>query len=90
MSRVWKHFLKNLAWPVGVAAYIIAVSFGATYADTLIESGGFAVAFVFVILPIIVYLVREMWHDAKEKVEQENRELLHTLKYSDNSDLYEN
>ena len=90
MPRVWKHFLKNLAWPVGIAAYIMAVAFGATYADTLFEGGSLAVASVFVVLPVIVYLVREMWRDAKEKVEQENRELLHTLKYSDNSDFYEN
>jgi hypothetical protein len=90
MNRVWKHFFKNLAWPVGIAAYITAVSFGAAYADTLFKGGGFAVAFVFVILPMLVYLVRDLWRDAKEKVERENREMMRTLKYSDNSDLYEN
>jgi len=89
MSRVWKHFLKNLAWPVGVAAYIIAVAFGAVYADTVFKGGGLAVTSVFVVLPIIVYLVRDMWRDAKEKVEHENQLLLHRIKYSDNSDLYE-
>ena len=80
MPRVWKHFLKNLAWPVGIATYIIAVSFGAVYADTLFKGGGFAVACVFLIFPVLAYLVRDMWIDAKEKVERENREMMRTLK----------
>jgi hypothetical protein len=80
MNRVWKEFLKNLAWPTGIAAYIIAVSFGAAYAETLFQGGGFSVAFVFVIVPILAYLIRDMWRDAKEKVERENRDLMQTLK----------
>jgi len=75
---------------VGVAAYIIAVSFGATYANTIVDSGGFAVAMTFVVLPVIVYLVRDMWRDAKEKVEREDQEVMRTLKSNDWSDLYEN
>lgn len=80
MSRVWKHFLKNLAWPAGAASYIVAVSLGAAYADTLFKGSGFAVAFVFVFLPILVYLIRDMWRDAKDKVERENRELMRDIK----------
>jgi hypothetical protein len=72
MSRVWKHFLKNLAWPVGIAAYIVAVSFGAAYAETLFKSGGFTVAMIFVIMPVLAYLIRDMWRDAKEKVKEED------------------
>jgi len=89
MSRVWKHFLKNLAWSVGFASYIGAVLAGAEYANTLFEHGALVVALLFVCLPVTVYLVRDMWRDAKEKVEHENQLLLHRLKYSDNSDLYE-
>lgn len=84
MPRIWKYFLKSLAWVVGVAAYIVAVAFGAAYADTLFKGGGFVVAFVFVVLPMLVYLVRDMWREAKEKVERENREMMHTLKGSYN------
>ena len=84
MSRVWKHFLKNLAWPVGILAYVTAVSFGAAYAETLFKGAGAFIAFAFAIafvgLPVLVYLVREMWIDAKEKVERENRDMLNTLK----------
>lgn len=80
MSRVWKHFLRNLAWPVGITAYIIALSFGATYADSLYKGGAFAVIFVFMIFPTLAWLVRDMWRNAKEKVERENREMMRTLK----------
>jgi ABC-type sulfate transport system permease component len=90
MSRVWKQFLKNLAWPVGFAAYIVTVSFGAVYADTLFKGGGVIVATLFVVLPIFVYIVRDMWRDAKEKVEREDQEIMRTLKSNDWSDLYEN
>jgi len=89
MPRVWKHFLKNLAWPVGFAAYIMAVVAGAAYADVLFEGGALVVALLFICLPVTVYLLRDMWRDAKEKVERENNEMIHVLKYGDNSDLYE-
>jgi len=84
MNRVWKHFLKNLAWPVGILAYVTAVAFGAAYANTLFKGAGAFIAFVFAIafvgLPVGVYLVREMWIDAKKQVERENRDMLNTIK----------
>ena len=80
MNRVWKHFLKNLAWPVGIAFYMFAVVTGATYANTLYENAGVGVILSFVVLPILVYLVRDMWLDAKRKVEWENEEMIRTLK----------
>ena len=80
MSRVWKHFLKNLAWPVGFATYLFSVATGAAYADTLFKGGGLAVAILFVVSPILVYLVHEMWQDAKEKVKWENEETMRALK----------
>ncbi len=80
MSRVWKHFLKNLAWPTGFAVYLIAVIIGATYLESLFEGSGLAVVITFVCLPMLAYLVRDMWRDAKEKVEQENRDMMRTLK----------
>lgn len=90
MNRVWKHFFKNLAWPVGVGVYVIALSTGAAYADTLFALGGFAVVMLFLIIPALAWLVRDMWRDAKQKVERENRDLMRTLKGDDCSGLYEN
>jgi hypothetical protein len=86
MNRVWKHFFKNLAWPTGVAAYAILVSGGAAYADTLFTAGAAIVLVVFVAFPVLAYLVRDMWLDAKRKVEWENEEMMRTLKGKSNYD----
>ena len=80
MSRVWKHFLKNLAWPVGFASYIFSVVVGAEYADTLFKGGALVVAVLFICVPVAVYLIRDMWRDAKQKVEDENEKMIRTLK----------
>ena len=92
MNRVWKQFLKNLAWPVGIAVYVWSVIALAVYVEKNIyeDGGGALVALLFIALPMIVYMVRDMWLDAKRKVEWENREMMRTLKGDDRSDLYEN
>lgn len=91
MPRVWKYFLKNLVWPVGIPAYVLAVFFVAEYVDKDISSGvGVVVVILFVGLPVLGYLVREMWQDAKQKVEREDQEMMRTLRSNDLSDLYEN
>lgn len=79
MNRVWKHFFKNLAWPVGIAAYSITLGTGAAYANTLFEGGSFAVFMLFLVFPALAWLVRDMWRDAREKVERENQDLIRTL-----------
>ena len=80
MSRVWKQFFKNLAWPTGIAAYAVLVSFGAAYANTLFTFGMPVVLVVFVALPVLAYLVRDMWLEAKRTVARENEEMMRTLK----------
>jgi hypothetical protein len=90
MSRVWKQFLKNLAWPTGIAAYAILVSFGAAYADTLFTLGAAFVIVLFIAFPMLAYLFRDMWLEAKRTVERENAEMMRTLKGNDDrSGLYE-
>lgn len=89
MSRVWKRFLKNLAWPTGIAAYAILVGAGAAYADTLFTAGGPIVVALVVCVPALVYLVRDMWLEAKHTVDRENKEMMRSLKGNDYSDMYE-
>lgn len=90
MSRVWRQFFKNLAWPTGIAAYSILVSFGAAYASTLFAFGAAIVLVVFVALPMLVYLIRDMWLEAKRTVDRENAQMMRSLKGNDDwSDLYE-
>ena len=82
MSRVWKQFLKNLAWPAGTAIYVWSVIALAVYVEKNIyeDSGAALVALFFIALPILVYMIRDMWLDAKRKVEWENEEMMRTLK----------
>jgi len=81
MSRVWKHFLKNLAWPVGFVVYILSVTGGAQYLN---HTHGEIVALLFFgatfVIPVLGWLVRDMWRDAKDKVEEENRDMIRRIK----------
>ena len=81
MNRVWKQFLKNLAWPAGIAVYVFGVIPLSLYVEKNIsESAGALVALMFIALPILVYIIRDMWRDAKRKVDWENREMLRIIK----------
>ena len=81
MNRVWKQFLKNLAWPGGIAVYVWGVIALAVYVEkNMYEGGTIIVALLFIVLPALVFLIRDMWLDAKRKVEWENRELMRNIK----------
>ena len=90
MNRVWKHFFKNLAWPVGITAYtfgsLTAGSYIAIWLGYDSEAGVQISALVMIVLPVLAYLVRDMWLDAKRKVEWENEEMMRTLKGKNNYD----
>jgi hypothetical protein len=73
MSKVWKHFLKSLMWPAGIIAYILAVAFFGTQIERQIHGGGALVISMFIVLPTLGWIVIDMWRDAKEKVERENK-----------------
>ena len=81
MNRVWKKFLKNLAWSAGIAVYVcgaIALSF---YVEkNMSESAGALVGLMFATLPMLGYVIHNMWLDAKRKVDWENREMLSIIK----------
>jgi hypothetical protein len=84
MSRVWKRFLIKVSKGVGVIAYVLGSMFaGGFVAGWLgfdVEAGIFAGAGVMVFLPMIAYLLRDIYRDAKQEVEWENREMMRTLK----------
>lgn len=79
-KRVWRHFLINLLWPVLTVVYLVAVVAGITYAESLAKGAGVFVALVFLAFPILVFLIRDMWQNAKRKVEWENWEKDRMLK----------
>lgn len=80
IPRVWKYFFRNLAWPVGITGYLVAVCLGAAYVEGLVAGGAFVVPMLFIALPVLSFLIREMWQDAREKVEHENRQMMNALK----------
>jgi hypothetical protein len=87
MSRVWKRFLLKVSKGVGVIAYVTGSMFaGGLTAGWLgfdIEAGIFAGAVVMVIFPMIAYLLRDIYRDAKQEVEWENRKMMNAIKGND-------
>ena len=80
MPRVWKYFFKNLAGPVFAASYLFGVTISAVRLEELYEGGGLLTVLVFIALPVLVYLIHDMWRDAKQKVERENRDMMRNIK----------
>jgi hypothetical protein len=81
MSRVWKHFLINITVPVGFVAYVLFVAGGSQYLN---HNYGEIVALLFFgvtfVIPVLGWLVRNMWLDAKYKVEEENRDMMRRIR----------
>lgn len=87
MSRVWKRFLIKVSKGVGVIAYVLgsmlAGGFIAGWLGVDIQAGILAGALVLVVLPMIAYMLRDLYKDAKQEVEWENRRMMSALKGSD-------
>jgi len=84
MSRVTKKFLIKLApIAIGVVYTWIALELGGfvseRYGDPLY--GLFTIGFM-VIGPMVIYMLRETWLQAKREVEYENELMINTLKDS--------
>jgi len=84
MSRVTKKFLIKLApIAIGIVYTWIALEIGGfvseRYGDPLY--GLFAIGFL-VIGPMVGYMLRETWLQAKREVEYENELMINTLKDS--------
>jgi len=80
MNKVWKQFLKNIMWPIVTALYMLVVVFGAVWLEEQSEGSALLVVAVFIILPTISWLVRDMWQEAKEQVDTETKEMINKLK----------
>lgn len=80
MNKVWKQFLKNIMWPIVTALYMLVVVVGAVWLEEQSEGSALLVVAVFIILPMISWLVRDMWQEAKEQVDTETKEMINKLK----------
>ena len=81
MNRVWKKFFRKLAEPVGIMAYVtFVVGLSVWTIENVSQGMGIVVFFIMLPVPALAYLIRDMWRDAKWEIEQENRDMLNTLK----------
>lgn len=83
MSRVWKYFLKSLVKPIAAVAYVLAVIINGVWLEQYYTGAGALSISIFIVMPLMVLLLRDMWIAAKERVEQENREMMRRIKGSD-------
>jgi mannitol-specific phosphotransferase system IIBC component len=80
MNRVAKKFFGKLLPPVGMIVYVFAAMHLAGYAEDPLY-GLFTIGFM-VIGPMVGYMLRETWLQAKREVEYENELMINTLKDS--------
>ena len=81
MNRVWKKFFRKLAEPVGIVAYVLFATGLTGWTDANVSRGMSILVFCIMIpVPMVAYLVRDMWRQAKSEVEWENRDMMRTLK----------
>lgn len=84
MSRVMKRFLLKIGKILSIVVYTVAsLLAGAFIFDQLgldPELGMFVSSMILIIFPIVVWMIKDMWHDAKREVEWENKEMMRSLK----------
>lgn len=84
MSRVWKRFLLKVGKGVAAISYVLGSMFlGGFISDYLgydPEAGILAGTLVMVVLPMIAFLLRDTYKDAKQEIEWENRKMMNALK----------
>jgi len=84
MNRVWKKFLMKVAKSFGLIFYLLGsmmipgVAF--LYLGYDPELGVLAGLMLFVVIPMLVYIIRAMYKDAKYEVETENKQMMRALK----------
>ena len=77
-NRVLKKFLAKLTPPaIGIVYVLAALELGAQFSNPL---HSIAVVGLMVIVPMVVYILYETWQQAKREVEDENRQLMRSIK----------
>lgn len=80
MNRVTKRFFRKLAEPVSYALYFFGAMMLAEVADERYGTTAFlAVWGIMVVTPVMLWMVREIYLQAKREVDTENQELLRDL-----------
>jgi L-lactate permease len=83
MSRVWKRFFTKISKGFAVFGYLIGSltipEFAVQYFGGPEMMGAFGGLVVFIVLPMILFMLWDTYKDAKSEVERENRDLMRTL-----------
>jgi hypothetical protein len=77
-NRVLKKFLEKLWPPVAIMTYVLVVLEIGGYFTNPMQSIAFVGVMIF--LPMLGYILRETWLQAKREVEWENKTTMETLK----------
>ena len=78
MNRVLKKFLIKLLAPVAIITYTLsAFQIGSMFAN---PTHGIAAMGVMIVGPMLIYMLRETWLQAKREVEWENSDLMRDIK----------
>lgn len=82
--RVWKHFLKNMLWPVGLSGGYLLVGVASGYAAEWLGyewiDGFMIVPIVLALISIIGFLIYSEWDLARKQVKLENEAIIRGLK----------
>jgi hypothetical protein len=82
--RVLKQFLKNLALPVGISGGYVAASFVSGYLGEMLGfpfwEAFLAIPFTLLLFSFTGFLIWIEWDRAREKVKQENDNIVRALK----------
>ena len=82
--RVFKHFLKNMLWPIGLSGGYLLAGVASGYAAEWLGyewiDGFFFVTIVLTLVFLIGFLVYSQWDLAREKVKLENEDIMRAVK----------
>jgi len=82
--RVFKHFLKNMLWPVGLSGGYLLVGVASGYAAEWLGyewiDGFMIVPIVLTIVSFIGFLIYSQWDLAREQVKLENEDIIKAVK----------
>lgn len=84
MKRVFKQFLKNMSWPIGISIGYLTIGIVGGYTAEWLGyewmSGFMVVPFVLMITLFVGSLIYSQWDLAREQVKLENEDIIRAVK----------
>lgn len=81
MNRVWKKFFRNMSGPILTILYTFGVVSASLWAiENLNPLVGYGILILWIVFPVLGFVIRDMWRDAKREVEWENDEMMRRIR----------